>query len=88
MNISKPLLDLTEYLIKREWESQDAFLFSLCLYLVFCCFFAFAVTIIPFAFLPGMGILQSLIMAGFLSIPFLFGMLATTIGTYRKLGRI
>jgi len=86
MKISKPLLDLTDYLIKRGWDSQDSFMFSLCLYLVLCCFFAFAITAIPF--LSGMTILQSLTMAGFLSIPFLFGMIATTIGTYRKLGRI
>ena len=88
MNISKPLLNLTDFLIKRDWKSEDAFLFSLCLYLVFCCFFAFAITAIPFLYLNGMNILQSLTMAGFLSIPFLFGMIATTIGTYRKLGRI
>jgi len=86
---SKPVFKVTDFLTNRGWQSKEAFMFSLCLYLIACIYVAFFVTNIAFlAITQGMTLFQSFIMSCILTIPFLIGIIGTTIGTYKLQGKI
>ena len=86
---SKPLFTLADILRDRGWEPKEAFIFSLCLYLICCVFASFLIVSISFIAIPqGMTFYKMFIMSCILSVPFLIGIIGTTIGTYRLKGKV